>query len=51
MNDKDKKQDENQPVNPCLYCGEEVPEGSHVCPNCEKDLAKGAEKDESVNCM
>lgn len=39
------------PVNPCLYCGEEVPEGAHVCPNCEKDLTKGAEKNESVNCM
>ena len=42
---------ENQRVNPCLYCGEEVPEGAHVCPNCEKDLTKGAEKDESANRM
>lgn len=24
--------------NPCLYCGEEVPEGRHICPKCEKDL-------------
>lgn len=51
MNDKDKKQDDIPPVNPCLYCGEEVPEGAHVCPNCEKDLTKGAGNDESANRM
>lgn len=33
-------------VNPCLYCGEEVPEGTHVCRNCEKALTKGAKHDD-----
>lgn len=30
-------------VNPCVYCGAEVPEGyGHVCPNCVANLKNGA---------
>lgn len=30
-------------INPCVYCGAEVPEGyGHVCPNCVANLKNGA---------
>ena len=38
-------------VNPCVYCGAEVPEGyGHVCPNCVANLKNGAPPEEVGTC-
>ena len=38
-------------VNPCVYCGAEVPEGyGHVCPNCVANLKNGAPPEEGETC-
>lgn len=38
-------------VNPCVYCGAEVPEGyGHVCPNCVANMKNGAPPEEVGMC-
>ena len=38
-------------MNPCVYCGAEVPEGyGHVCPNCVANLKNGAPPEEGETC-